>query len=106
MLRTFLCATALLAMACTASTVYASCGQVSDVSAARLRWERVRQNSGNPAQHEESCRAYSTLFLEAVKTRQVASICEEGPGRQRDLDMLDAEIDAFNNLIAAQCRGS
>jgi hypothetical protein len=35
-----------------------------------------------------------------------ASICDDGIDRQRYLDVLDAEIDAFNDLIAAQCSGS
>lgn len=39
-------------------------------------------------------------------TRQAASLCEDSVKRQRNLEMLDAEIDAFNNLIAAQCTGS
>jgi hypothetical protein len=34
------------------------------------------------------------------------SVCDGGIDRQRYLDVLDAEIDAFNNLIAAQCSGS
>jgi hypothetical protein len=55
---------------------------------------------------EESCRAYSHVFLEAVNTRHVASICEDGADRQRDLALLDADIDTFNNLIAAHCSGS
>jgi hypothetical protein len=29
----------------------------------------------------------------------------DGTRRQRDLDLLDSEIDAFNDLIAAQCGG-
>jgi len=40
-----------------------------------------------------------------VTARQAASVCEDGSDRQRDLDLLDSEIDAFNNLIAAQCGG-
>jgi hypothetical protein len=35
-----------------------------------------------------------------VTARQAASVCENGIDRQRDLDLLDSEIDAFNNLIA------
>jgi hypothetical protein len=41
-----------------------------------------------------------------VEARQAASACPDGLNRQRDVDMLDAEIDAFNNLIAARCSGS
>jgi hypothetical protein len=58
------------------------------------------------ANYEESCRAYANRFLEAVKTRQATSIREDGIDRQRALEILDAQIDAFNNLIASQCGGS
>jgi hypothetical protein len=53
-----------------------------------------------------SCRAYANNFYEAVVTRQAASLCEDGVSRQRDLEMLDAAIDAINNMIAAECAGS
>jgi hypothetical protein len=45
-------------------------------------------------------------FFEAVTARQAASSCQDGDKRQQTLEALDAEIDAFNNLIAAQCGGS
>jgi len=38
-----------------------------------------------------------------VKARQATSIREDGIDRQRALEILDVEIDAFNNLIASQC---
>jgi hypothetical protein len=41
-----------------------------------------------------------------VVTRQTASWCEDSVNRQRSLEVLDAEIDALNNLIAKQCIGS
>ena len=44
-------------------------------------------------------------FISTVTARQAASVCENGIDRQQDLDLLDSEIDAFNNLIAAQCGG-
>jgi hypothetical protein len=87
------------------SVAQASCGQASEISVARLRWAAVRQHVGiGPA--AESCRAYNHVFLEAVNRRHVASICEEGADRQRDLALLDVDIEAFNNLIAANCGGS
>ena len=79
--------------------------QVSDLAAARLRWAAARQSRGNVAQDEKKCRAYRMHFYDAVTARQAAFICEEGIRRQQDLDLLDSEIDAFNNLIAAQCGG-
>jgi hypothetical protein len=65
----------------------------------------MRQHVGS-SPTAESCRAYSQVFLEAVNARHLASICEDRTDRERDLALLDADIDAFNNLIAAQCSGS
>jgi hypothetical protein len=49
--------------------------------------------------------AYGIHFYETVTTRQAVSICRDGIDHQRDLALIDSEIDAFNNLIAAQCGG-
>ena len=82
-----------------------NCGQAAELSAARARWAAVRQRRGDTTSNEKSCRAYSIHFYEAVTVRQAVSACKDGVGRQPPLDVLDAEIDAFNNLIAAQCGG-
>jgi hypothetical protein len=105
MLRSLVCALALATNAATLCEANASCSQAFEIAAARVRWTTVRQHVGN-SPTAESCRAYSHVFLEAVKTRYVASTCEDGADRQRDLALLDADIDAFNNLIAAHCSGS
>jgi hypothetical protein len=104
MLRLLVCAITLAINAATLSDAHASCSQSSEISAARVRWTTMRQYVGN-SPPEESCRTYSHVFLEAVNARHVASICEDGADRQRDLALLDADIDAFNNLIAAYCSG-
>jgi hypothetical protein len=107
MLRIVIFAIALLIIPATASKVDASyCGQVSELAAARLRWAATSESRVDPAHNEKSCRALGNHFYEAVEARQAASICDDGIDRQRYLDVLDAEIDAFNNLIAAQCSGS
>ena len=80
--------------------------EVKDVAAARLRWALARHNSADSSHSEESCRAFGNQFYEAVKVRQAASLCEDAIDRQRALETLDAEIDAFNDLIGAQCGGS
>jgi hypothetical protein len=82
------------------------CGQGWQLSAARLRWAATRQIRVDPAQTDKICRAYAQQFYEAAEARQATSACQDGLNRQRDVDMLDAEIDAFNNLIAARCSGS
>jgi len=106
MLRLAVFVITLLINAVTMSKTDASyCGQGSDLAAARLRWAAARQSRVDPAQSEQKCRAYRIHFYDAVTARQAASVCEYGGNRQRDLDLLDSEIDAFNNLIAAQCGG-
>jgi len=103
--------TALLVIAVLVSAPTASkadplyCAQAPDLAAARLRWAAARQSRADSAQNDDRCRLYRIHFYDAVTARQVASICEEGINRQRDLNLFDVEIDAFNNLIAAQCGG-
>jgi hypothetical protein len=107
MLRIAILLVAALPIAATVSDVEAAyCGQSFDIAAARNRWAVARRSSVDPAHYDESCRAYGNQFFEAVTARQTVSICQNGLDRQRALEMLDAEIDAFNNLIAAQCGGS
>jgi hypothetical protein len=81
------------------------CGQFPDLPAARLRWVTVRKSAVDPASNAESCRSFGCNFFEAVTARQAASFCPEGLDRQRALELLDSEIEAFNNLIARQCNG-
>ena len=82
-----------------------NCGQASELAAARVRWAAVRQSRVDAANTEKSCRAYGFHFYEAVMARQAVSACKDGVTRQPALDVLDSEIDAFNNLIAARCGG-
>jgi hypothetical protein len=90
----------------TASGADASyCGQVSELAAARFRWAAARQSRIDPVQTEKNCRAYGIHFYETVTARQAVSICRDGIDHQRVLALIDSEIDAFNNLIAAQCGG-
>jgi hypothetical protein len=91
------------ATVCEADTSY--CGQVSELAAARLRWAAARQSRVDPVQTEKNCRAYGIHFYETVTARQAVSICRDGMDHQRDLALIDSEIDAFNNLIAARCGG-
>jgi hypothetical protein len=103
MLRSATFAIALVILPAAAADA-SSCGQASELTAARARWAAVRQSRA--ADGDKTCRAYGNHFYEAVVTRQATSLCEDGANRQRNLEMLDAEIDAFNNLIAKQCIGS
>lgn len=81
------------------------CGHASELATARLRWQATRQTSTDPTQREKNCPVYGVQFYEAVTARQATSVCSDGIDHQRDLELLDSEIAAFNNLIAAQCGG-
>jgi hypothetical protein len=94
-------AMAVLAIPATVANANASyCDQTVEIATGQLRAAPAHANNSAP---HESCKAYSIHFFEAVKARQTVSICENSVQRQRALDMLDSEIDAFNNLIASQC---
>jgi hypothetical protein len=106
MLRIIIFAFALLIdPAISAGAEMSGCSQLSDLSAARLRWAAVRKKSVNPAHNEEGCRSYETNFFEAVTTRQAVSFCKDSIDRERTLKLLDTEIEGFNGLIATQCGG-
>jgi hypothetical protein len=106
MLRVIIAAVApSIGPAITAGAGTSGCSQLSDLSAAQLRWAAVRKSRIDPDHSEESCRSYRSNFFEAVTTRQAASICRDGADRSRTLELLDTEIEAFNGLIATQCSG-
>ena len=106
MLRIIILAVALLIdPAITAGAETPGCSQLPDLSAARLRWAAVRKSRVDSGHSEERCRSYGSNFFEAVTTRQAASFCSDGVDRQRTLELLDADIEAFNDLIATQCSG-
>ena len=89
-----------------AANAGAPCRQEADMAASRTASAVARSSSVVPAQQPDRCRAYSKVFFDAVEARQAASICADDTDRQRTLAMLDAKIDAFNNLIASECGGS
>jgi hypothetical protein len=105
MLRILSLAIAVLIVAASAADA-SYCGQSSELAAAQARWAALRQSRVGPAEAEKICRTYGKNFYEAVEVRQAAALCEDSAIRQRNLDTLDAEITAFNNLIAVQCIGS
>jgi hypothetical protein len=106
MLRIIIVAVGLLiARAITAGAGTSGCSQLSDLSAARLRWAAVRKSNVDPDHSNESCRSFRSNLFEAVTTRQVASFCADGADRRRTLALLDTDIEAFNDLIATQCSG-
>lgn len=90
-----------LATAATADGAY--CSQVYEGAVIRLQWALAHQSNPDAAQIEGSCTIYRDQFYDAAVTRQTASRCEDSRLRQQTLGVLDAEIDAFNELIAVHC---
>ncbi len=79
------------------------CAQAHDSAEARLKWALERQRDGEPLQKDDSCRAYRSEFYEAAVTRQDITHCQQDDVRQSALEVIDAEINAFNDLIATYC---
>jgi hypothetical protein len=73
------------------------------MEAARTRWANARQGGPSSENADQICRAYGSQFYEAVEARQAVSECKPGLERQKDIEILDAEIETFNNLIATYC---
>ena len=103
MVRTVMLVIPPLLLLSTAAALGASqCVQASIVSS-HLRLARSSQNSiGRPAT-DESCRLAFRQFIEAVAARQAVSDCPNDVERQRALEVLDAEIQIFNDRIAGRC---
>jgi hypothetical protein len=59
--------------------------------------------AGEAAHGAEACAATRLYFLELVKARAVTALCKSGPERERELDRIDADVEAINNAIAARC---
>jgi hypothetical protein len=102
-LRSLVCAgLVLLAVAPVSKLEAGYCGQPFDVQAARIRWTNTRQSRPKSEEPDQICRSYFNQFYEAVQARRAVSECAVG-GRQKDIEMLDEQIEAFNNLIATYC---
>lgn len=76
------------------------CDPASIAVASHLRLARASQNSIDHATNKVNCRAYFKEFVEAVTARQTAVTCQDGLGRHRALELIDAEIQKLNDRIA------
>jgi hypothetical protein len=85
--------------ASTLPTVAAECTSNKDIDASRTRWATLRSQPAN-APDNKICRAYAASFYESVTLRQAAAGCVD---RERNLAVLDSEINAFNDLLATKC---
>lgn len=88
--------------ASTVPSLAAECASSKDINASRARWELLRSQPAEAADKEKTCRAYAASFYESVTLRQTATRCADG---ERNLAVLDSEINAFNDLLATKCGG-
>ena len=87
----------------TRSVIASQCASPSDISASRTRWAAVRKQFINTTNQEIACRVFAASFYESVVTRQAAVTCDRDADRGPDISVLDSEINAFNDLLAAKC---
>jgi len=86
--------------ACTIPAVASECMSNKGIDTSRTRWATLRSHAVHTTDNEETCRAYAASFYESVTLRQAAARCVDG---ERDLAVLDSEINAFNDLLATKC---
>jgi hypothetical protein len=91
----------LLLLSSTAAIAEPRCAYASAVVPSSYRGARHPQQSRlDHAASGDICRVYIKHFVEAVTARKDAASCQNGVARQRALEALDAEIEAFNDRIA------
>jgi hypothetical protein len=91
----------LLLLSSTAAIAEPQCAYASaTVPSSDRGASRPQQNRLEHTASGEICRVYIKHFVEAVTARKDAASCQDGVTRQRVLDALDAEIEAFNDRIA------
>ena len=72
-------------------------------TSARVVAMQARIKSLTAVNASEMCTATRFYFLEVVKARAVTALCKSGTERERDLGLLDADVDRINDAIAARC---
>ena len=79
------------------------CPSASETAASRTRWAAVRKQLVTATDHDMACRVFAASFYESVLARQAAVACAHATDLDPDVSALDSEINAFNDLLAAQC---
>lgn len=81
------------------------CTSPGEIAASRTRRVVIRQQLFDATDREMACRAFAAAFVQLVMARHVAATCVQNADRDSDINALDAEINAVNELIAVKCRG-
>ena len=92
----------LLSLSTSAALGAPACDEASTISASTLRQARMSHNSMNHATGGDRCRTFVRQFVEAVEAREATATCQDSVARQRSLEILDEEIQTFNERIAEQ----
>jgi hypothetical protein len=101
MIRLAILLTSATINASTVSAAASPCTSPTAITAIRTHWAAVRSRFSKATDHEAACRAYAASFYESVTTRQAAAGCTD----DADINAIDAEINAFNDLLATRCGG-
>jgi hypothetical protein len=101
MIRLAILLTSATISASTVPAAAAQCISPTAIAAVRTHWAAVRSQLNKATDHEAACRAYAASFYQSVTTRQAAAGCTG----DADITALDADINAFNDLLASRCGG-
>jgi hypothetical protein len=101
MIRLAILLTSAMINASTVPAVASQCTSPAAIAATRTHWAAVRSQFSKATDREAACRAYAASFYESVTTRQAAAGCTDGT----DISAIDADINAFNDLLATKCGG-
>lgn len=101
MIRLAILLTSATINASTVPAAAAQCISPTAIAAVRTHWATVRSQLNKATDHEAACRAYAASFYQSVTTRQAAAGCTG----DADITALDADINAFNDLLATRCGG-
>ena len=85
--------------ASTVPAAAAQCASPTAITAIRTHWAAVRSQLSKTTDNDAACRAYAASFYESVTTRHAAAGCTG----DADISALDADINAFNDLLATRC---
>ena len=81
------------------------CAAPNEIATALPHWAATHKRLPSPMDHDSACRALAAALVESVTARQLATTCAGEAGRRSAVEALDAEINAFNDLLAAECPG-
>ena len=101
MIRLAILLTSATINASTVPAAAAQCTSPTAIATVRTHWAAVRSQLSKATDHEAACRAYAASFYESVTTRQAAAGCTD----DADISAIDADINAFNDLLATKCGG-